>query len=356
MPNVEPGRATSKTPADGWPPSPARSSLATTSSCHPAPSGDEFALARARADGPVSRHTVPVRRDLIDRLLPWLARIGWILVLVIGSSALDEALDGTTDGRATAVRLGALVAWVAGVAAMAVPSVWSLTASRVVVPVAVPAGVAIWVGGGGTASSVGLLAVAVPVWFVVVGAEFGRVFVQASAYGEEDRHPLRPPAAFLLVASLAWTIWAMIGLAAAFTAATGRWWLSIVLAVGTVAGFALGMPRWHRLSRRWLVFVPIGLVVHDDLVLAETLMLRRQRLHRIGLAPADTDAADLTGPAAGHALEIRTIELVDVVLNPTSKGGAPRPLHLSGCLVAPSRPGRALAAAAERNLPVGPIE
>ena len=62
--------------------------------------------------------------------------------------------------------------------------------------------------------------------------------------------------------------------------------------------------RWHKLSRRWFVLVPTGVVVHDHLVLAETLMMRRNEVVGLRLAPADTEALDLTGPAAGHAVEV----------------------------------------------------
>ena len=42
----------------------------------------------------------------------------------------------------------------------------------------------------------------------------------------------------------------------------------------------------------------------DPVVLADTLMLRSDQIASMRLAPADTAAADLTGPASGHAIEI----------------------------------------------------
>jgi hypothetical protein len=295
-------------------------------------------------------------RDTIDRLLPWLARALWVVVLVAGSSAIDDAVAEAGDGRAAAVQIAALVVWVGGVAAMAVPSVWSLTATRVLVPAGVPAAVLTWAAGAETPIAVAFVVATVVATVVVASAEFGRVFVQASAYGDEDRHPLRAPAPFLAVASVAWAIWVACGLGAAVAATTGPWWLAGPLGAITAIGFVLGLPRWHRLSRRWLVLVPIGLVVHDDLVLGETIMLRRPQIGRVGLAPAGTDAADLTGPAAGHAIEIRTAETVDVMVRSTERGAGPKRIHLTGCLVAPTRPGRALEAAATRRFPVGALD
>ena len=99
--------------------------------------------------------------------------------------------------------------------------------------------------------------------------------------------------------------------------------------------------------------VPVGLVIHDQLVLAETLMLRRQEIAGVRLAPGDTQAADLTGPAAGHAVEISTVEPVTALFAATPKQPRGTAIHLTACLVSPTRPGLALSAAAARRLPVG---
>ncbi len=110
--------------------------------------------------------------------------------------------------------------------------------------------------------------------------------------------------------------------------------------------------RWHLLSRRWLVFVPAGVVVHDRVVLAETLMVRRVEVSKMQLALAGTGALDLTGPATGHAVEIDTVTPVTVLKAATARGGEAQTLHASAMLVSPSRPGRALAEAERRKLPV----
>ena len=106
----------------------------------------------------------------------------------------------------------------------------------------------------------------------------------------------------------------------------------------------------HRLARRWLVLVPAGLVLHDELVLAETVMLPRRSIDAILLAPADTEAADLTGNALGRALEIRLTGASTVVLagSPSKPGGTA--LHVHSILVSPTRPGRVIAEAARRRV------
>ena len=300
------------------------------------------------------RQTGAVRSNLsIDRLLPWLLRLLWIVVLVAGGAALDGAVIGRSAAVADTVRYGSLSMWVLGVLAMAIPAVVSLTAVRLIVPVAVPVAIVTLAFDTPTTDGVLFLAVAVVAALVALSAELGRVFVQASAYGEEDRHLLRPPAAYALASALLWAICTVAVIAAPLLLAARNWIAGAIVAAIAVGGVVLGWPRWHRLSRRWFVVVPIGVVIHDQVVLAETVMLRRQELARIRLAPADTDAADLTGPASGHAIEIATVEPTTAIYAATPKEPRGKAIHLTACLVAPTRPGRALRAADARRLPVG---
>lgn len=293
--------------------------------------------------------------DRLRPLVPWALRAAWVAVLLVGGAALDGALDGVEGTDATVVRWVALVGWVVGVAAMAVPAASTLTATRLVVPLSVPVAVVVWLAGADTAVAATFVGVASLTALIAASSELGRGFVQASAYGEEDRHLLRPPIAYLAVATLMWLIWATAAIGATVAAAHGAWPWAVVVGAVAVAGAVLGFPRWHRLSRRWLVLVPVGIVIHDHIVLGETLMLRRQEIARLGLAPAGTDAADFTGPTSGYAVEIRTNEPVTAIVAMVPgmpSGGA---IHLTACLVAPSRPGRFLAASAARRFPVGPI-
>lgn len=274
-------------------------------------------------------------------------RLIWLLTGLAGSTALDGAVDdGTTGATVARVVLGA--GWIGGVVAMAIPAVRSLTAVRAIVPLSVPTTLAIWFGGADATEAVLALTAAVLASVVVMSAEVGRAFVQASAYGAEDRHLLRPPAAYLAATLLSWVL-AAAGLTVGVAyLSVERWALGVPLAVAGAAIAAWSTPRWHRLSQRWFVVVPVGLVVHDPLVLQETLMLRRTDVAGLALAPAGTEAADLTGPAGGHAIEITTAAPVTAVYAGTPRQPGGRAIHLTACLIAPSRPGRALAAAARR--------
>ncbi|MEZ5298726.1 MAG: hypothetical protein R2697_21325 [Ilumatobacteraceae bacterium] len=293
--------------------------------------------------------------DRIRRAVPWILRLVWIAVLVAGGAALDDALAGAGDTAAAATRWLALGGWVLGVAAMAIPAPVTLTLTRVVVPASVVVAVVTWVAGADVAPGALFVGLTVLASVVAGSSALGRAFVQASAYGAEDRHLLRPPLPYLLVAVLAWALWAAAVVVTGVAAAQGSVWIAIVAGTIALVGGALGLPRWNRLARRFLVIVPAGLVVHDHVVLAETLMFRRQEIARLGLALAGTDAADFTGPAPGHAVEIRTAESVTALVSMVP--GAPRggAIHLTACLVAPTRPGQFLASAAARRLPVGAL-
>jgi hypothetical protein len=121
---------------------------------------------------------------------------------------------------------------------------------------------------------------------------------------------------------------------------------------------ALGLPvtarlalRLHRLSRRWVVFVPAGLVIHDQLVLSETSMIRRSQMESVGPALVDSAAVDVTGAATGLVLEVVLSEPVPV----TVAGGARGPgtgQVATALLVAPSQPGQVLAEARRRGFPI----
>ncbi len=100
----------------------------------------------------------------------------------------------------------------------------------------------------------------------------------------------------------------------------------------------------HRLTRRFAVIVPAGLVLHDHVLLTDTVLFRRAMVDNVGLAPADTTALDLTGGAPGLAVEVRLTHEVPIGVAPSRLGEAARAVAVDALLFAPSRPGRLLAA------------
>jgi hypothetical protein len=279
--------------------------------------------------------------------------VAWLAAGVFTWLAVADSLADRSGSATWPVAVVGVVVWATVFVAVLVPSTASLTVARWFAPLSVAA--AIGALAAGAAPALGVLAVMTSLVAVAVlaTAEVGRAFAQASAYGEEDRFPLRLPAAFVLPLALLWLAWAALVVGGVMALAAAVWWLGALLAVVAAGATWLLLPRVHRLSKRWLVVVPAGVVVHDPVVLGETLMVTRANLRRVGLALDGTEAADLTGPTGGHAIEVAVGEMVTALLPPSSANPGGRAMHVQSFLVAPSRPGQALAAAAARRHPVG---
>jgi hypothetical protein len=283
-----------------------------------------------------------------SRLVSIVPGVAWVVVAVVGWPVVDSAIVAEGAQRPAALALVAAV-WVINAIAVSVPSVWSLTVARIVSPIAVLGSAAAWAATGEHGSGAATFIAAAVASVVVLSGEYGRAWVQSSAYGDEERFPLRPPSAFLVAAIVVLALAATAMLVG--YAALGRSTVVATIAFVVAGGlFALGLPRWHRLSRRWLVLVPAGIVVHDPLVLSETAMWRRHSVAGAALARSDTAAADLSGPAAGHMIEVTFAESMTVILTDGRRNPRGRAIHLTAGLVAPSRPGAALAAMRRRGI------
>jgi hypothetical protein len=281
------------------------------------------------------------------RSLMWAARALWLALAVTGDT-YSSALAGTDDAVGLVVAIGLFAVWAAVLLALFVPSAVALTATRLLVPLAPVTAVVAIAAGAELPLALATVVVGVVATLAVCTAEFGETFIQASAYGAERRIPLRPPGPLTPIVV---TLWAAVAAAliagpllvadrsSGATTAAG-----LILCVVAAGGAWLVATRSHHLARRWLVVVPAGLVIHDRYVLADTVMVPRRQVHAVTLAPADTEAADLTGGALGAALEITLADLETVVLAPDRRHPGGRALHVRSVLVSPSRPGRALRA------------
>jgi hypothetical protein len=291
--------------------------------------------------------------DVAPRSMLWALR-----ALMVGlAPALAFAVDGALDERASVAGTVATAAWGIVVAAVLValvaPSPLGLTVTRTALPLLVPGATVALVMGAAPAWGVAALTLALLATLVAFTAETAEAFVQAAAYGDEQRLPLRPPAALLVPMVLSWVLWCALALGAVLALSAAAWLLGGALAVVAVILAVPLFARFHRFSRRWLVLVPAGVVLHDHVVLGETLLLMRSNVALARLAPATTEAADFTGPAAGHAVELTVREMVLALLAATPTDPKGKALHVQSLLVAPSRPGRALKALATAKVPVG---
>lgn len=272
----------------------------------------------------------------------------WVVVAVIGWPLLGESI--TIQGAVRTIAISVIsVLWAAAAISLSVASIPSLTTVRVLAPGFAIGSALLWISSGDHLPGAITTAAASIAAVLALSGEFGRTWIQASAYGDEERFPLRSPSAFLVAAIIVWLLATgglLIGLAA-----LGRSSAVAIPALVIGGAFAaLGVPRWHRLARRWLVLVPAGVVVHDPLVLLETAMWRRHTIAGATLATVGTEAADLTGPASGHLIELSLAETATVVMSDGRRNPRGRAIHLTAGLVAPTRPGAALTALRRRGI------
>jgi hypothetical protein len=284
----------------------------------------------------------------------WLLRAAWLLLPVLAGPALADAFDDRSRPVQLVASGMAWATWALVLVATLVPRTVTLTAVRTATPGAVALAAWTAVGAhrpGWAALGLGAALVALVVAFTPAVAD---AFVDGSSYGDERRVALRSPLAVVLgPVALAWLVGAA-GLVAGPLLLAAEQWLAggVALVVGLPVA-VLVARRLHVLSRRWLVFVPAGVVVHDPLATTEPVLLPRHLLRRVGPAPVDAveaGAVDLTGGALGLAIELRTAEPFALGRrrgrDAVEVGGA------CAVLVTPGRPGTALELAAERKLPV----
>ena len=146
-------------------------------------------------------------------------------------------------------------------------------------------------------------------------ADYGSAHVQAGAYGNERRFLLRIPAPVVLPTLITWAVFATVLVVLENAVQSENYVLGIPLLLALIAMSWKFAPQLHRLSRRWLVRVPAGWVVHDDLMLAENLLIRSHNLVAINFALADSDALDLSGMTRGVPIQISLREMTDVRLS-----------------------------------------
>jgi hypothetical protein len=278
----------------------------------------------------------------------WFLRGSWV-VLLAAIPAFTGALDGRSRAVQVVVAAGLWLAWAAGFVATLVPSPASLTVVRILAPGAPVAAVAGAVAGADALAAVVAIAVGVLVLIIAFTAEVGQAFVQASAYGDEARFVLRPPGP--LVAGPLELAWLVLAASAAgpLLLAARAWVAGTIL---TVVGLAIAVSlvrRFHRLSLRWFVFVPAGVVVRDPLELSDTAMFRRGAVAAVRLAPITTAATDLTGKALGPAVEVTLTTPTNVMVAGTFAERSGHTVTVGALLVSPSRPGRLLAEAERRG-------
>lgn len=283
----------------------------------------------------------------LDRLLPWLVRAAWGVLPLVAGPSLAAALDPRSGAVRTVATIGLWTAWTLVLLASLVPHPIALTTLRIGAPAGALATIAPVLAGEGSAWAAGAGAVAAGLTMLPQTAVW---FVNGPAYVNERRLPLRAPGPLVLgPIPLAWAVVVAAPVGAALLLAAEQWVLGgLAGLVGLPAAVVLARSL-HSLSRRWVVFVPAGLVLHDPLSLVDPVLFPSKVVESLAPAPADTDALDLTQGAMGLALELSLKEKIPMAL--TRRGGRDIETGSSARLMfTPTRPGLVLAEARRRRI------
>lgn len=283
----------------------------------------------------------------------WLLRVVWLLAPLAIGPVLGAALDVRSDGVQAVGSVAAWSAWVVVLVALLVPRATSLTVVRVGVPgsVAASAWAAASEGGDGdVASAVVAVLVASVATAVAFSPAVGDLFVNGSAYGAERRFALRCPPTLAALAAITWVAVAAGAVTGPLLLGARQWVAGVVATAVGVLVVVAGARSLHGLARRWLVFVPSGVVVHDPLARPESVMAPRPLI--VGLEPAreGVDGVDLTVGAPGLVLELVTSEPIPVTVR--RPGGELVTEETTRVLFTPTLASGVLAEAAARRVPV----
>ena len=271
-----------------------------------------------------------------QRVLNSVAMAAWVALAL--SSPWQTIADDASRSVAWVVLTWGWFLWTGVGASLLVPSPISLTIMRTVVPLSVVVSV--------VASQPLAVFCSVVALIVCTSPVFVDAMVQGGAYGDETRFALRTPLPYVVPAVIAWLLYtaALIG-GSLFLAARQYIFGAVLVAIGILLSRTIPR-RLHRLARRWLVLVPVGIVVHDHLVLHETIMAHSGKILSVTRTSDVGEAADLTGGVVGDRITIALTEADKVVLSAiTAKAlGTTEALHVKMFCIAPRRLNAALSA------------
>lgn len=294
----------------------------------------------------------------MKRRPPRVLRAVWLIVGALGTQAITEALRGRSAAVTWTVAVEAALVWGLVWVAVLVPRIATLTVARIGVPVAVPAAIAALVAGGTTPWTLGLLIASITAFGVLANPTTIDSFIDGSSYGPERRFALRTPAATALVAVPITWVTATAILLVPPLAATGSLVLALTLGIAWVITIRWAVRSLHLPARRWVVFVPAGMVLSDPHLLADRVLFPRRNVATIGPALATTDATDLSQGSLGLALQMDLTEPFAIPLIDRSASAVGNPsgettVTTDRIVFAVLRPGALLTTASERRFSVG---
>ncbi len=237
----------------------------------------------------------------LTRPIPlWLLRIAWVTLPFTAGPAASAALRDWSDGPQVVAEVLLWLAWAAGLLATIAPRPIALTALRTIAPAFFVLAVVAALGGEPSTPAMVSALVATAIAAVLTsGHDIAIAAVNAIAYGDEQRVPLRvPPALFLAPIPLARALLVAGVVAGPLLLADGRIVLGLVALAISVPLIVVLARALHGLSRRWAVLVPAGFVVVDPMTLADPVLFLRERITSMRVA-------DATRPGVEDILDLR---------------------------------------------------
>ena len=276
---------------------------------------------------------IPLRPE---RIAVSVVLLAWVVLAL--SAPWQTIADDASRSVSWVLLIWGWLLWTAVGASLLVPSPMSLTIVRIVVPLSVVISI--------VASQPIAVFCSVVTLIVCASPVFVDAMVQGGAYGDETRFALRTPLPYVVPAIIAWAIYTTSLVGGSLLLAAQQYVIgAILLALGLFLSRTIP-KRIHRLARRWLVLVPVGVVVHDHLVLHETIMAPSAKIMSVVRTAEVGEAADLTGGTIGDRITITLTEADKVVMSAiTAKTlGTTEALHVKMFCIAPRRVTAALSA------------
>jgi hypothetical protein len=287
----------------------------------------------------------------------WGLRVVWVTLPLTAGPAASDALAGWRDGPRVVGAVLLWAAWGTVTVALFAPRPAGLTLLRVVAPVfALCALAAAGSDRTGVLSALGAVSATVVAAALAADADIAIFAVNGLAYGDERRFPLRaPPGLFLGPVPLARILVVGVVGGGPLLIADGSYaWGAVVVLIGAPLAI-LAARALDRLSRRWLVFVPAGVVVVDPLTLADPVLFMRghvRGLHPVAASAVPrADGLDLRLGAGLGSLELVFDQAADLLRAGRFRQPATI-VEASSLLVAVTRRAQVLETAAERRVRV----
>ncbi len=288
-----------------------------------------------------------------DEWWPWVMRGLWVSLPFTVGGVLGNALEDFSRPVELTGVVGSWALWGVSLVCVLIPHTLTLTPLRIIAPATVP--LAIWAVtvDGVSGAALSALTLSVLAALVSLSPQLAAWSVNGTSYGDEQRLPLRAPGALLLgPIPLAWLTVIAGAVTGPILLAARQWVVGGIVTVVGFAAAAVAVRALHSLTRRWLVFVPAGVVVHDGLSLGDPVLFKRSAVQSFGPALEGTDALDLSQGALGLALELRVRKPLELsyLESPRAK---PRTEELHAVIVSASRPGAVLELASRRGIAIG---